>query len=60
MRNLFRNIWEAPGSTIAGAIAASIGVITASGAEVPGWVVIGLSAVSAFLAVFSGNAGGAE
>lgn len=54
MKNLFRNIWEAPASTIAGGLVAAIGVSVASDIELPKMVILALSATSAFLAVFDG------
>lgn len=54
MKNLFRNIWDAKAATMAGALVASIGVITAADLEVSKGIIVGLSALSALLAVFSG------
>jgi len=54
MKNLFRNIWDAPSSTVAGALVASIGVITASDISVDKGVIVALAAASAFLAIFGG------
>lgn len=54
MKNLFKNIWQAPASTIAGGMVAAIAVITATDIEVPKYVILALSSVSAFLAVFDG------
>ena len=54
MKNLFKNIWTAPSSTVAGALVASIGVITASDLTVDKSVIVALAAVSAFLAIFGG------
>jgi hypothetical protein len=54
MKNLFKNIWQAPASTIAGGLVAAIGVAAASDA---GWskeTIVTLSTISAFLAVFAG------
>lgn len=59
MKNLLKNIWDAPSSTIAGGLVAFIGVITATDIEVSKGLIVTLSAVSAFLAVFGGpNKGG--
>ncbi len=55
MKNLIKNIWNAPASTIAGALVASIGVIVVTDLNVPTWAIIALTATSAFLAVFSGS-----
>lgn len=54
MKNLLKNIWMAPSSTVAGALVASIGVITASDLTVDKSVIVALAAVSAFLAIFGG------
>lgn len=54
MKNLFKNIWAAPAATMAAALVAAIGVITAADIEVSKGVIVGLSAVSALLATFSG------
>lgn len=54
MKNLFKNIWDAPASTIAGGLVAAIGVAVAADVELPKVAVVSLSAVSAFLAVFDG------
>ena len=55
MKNLFKNIWNAPASTIAAGICASIAVITANGKSLPEWGMITLLAVAAFLSLFSGK-----
>lgn len=54
MKNLFRNIWEAPGSTISGGIIAAIGALLATDADVPKNLMITLICISAFLSIFSG------
>lgn len=54
MKNLLANIWDAPAATMAGAFVAAIGVITAADIEVSKGIIVGLSALSALLAVFSG------
>jgi len=54
MKALIKNIWEAPGATMAGALVAAIGVLTVAEIEVDPWVIVGLAAASAALAVFSG------
>lgn len=54
MKNLFKNIWQAPASTVAAALVAAIGVATAADIELSKELIVGLSALSAFLAVFSG------
>lgn len=59
MKNLIKNIWQAPSSTIAGGLVAAIGIAIASDIEMPKSLIVALSAVSAFLAVFDGpNKGG--
>lgn len=54
MKNLFTNIWKAPASTIAAGLVAAIGVIIAADLDVDNTVIIGLSALGAFLGLFSG------
>ena len=54
MKNLLKNIWDAPAATFASGLSASIGVIIVADIEVSPWVIISLSATSAFLALFSG------
>lgn len=54
MKNLIKNLWAAPASTIVAALVAGIGVITASDLEVSKSVIASLSAVAAVLAAFSG------
>jgi hypothetical protein len=54
MKNLFKNIWDAPASTIAGGVVAGIGIVTVSDIELNPYFILCLSAVAAFLAVFDG------
>lgn len=54
MKNLLRNIWDAPGATIAGGIIAALGVLTVTDVELPEGVTLSLMALAAFLGVFSG------
>jgi hypothetical protein len=54
MKNLLKNIWEAPSSTISVALTASIGVIIAADIQAPPWVFVSLAASSAFLGIFGG------
>lgn len=54
MKNLAKNIWEAPAATSAAALVAAIGVITAADIEASKWLIVVLSSASALLATFSG------
>ena len=54
MKNLLKNIWEAPASTLAGGIIGALGVVTVADVEMPAWAKVGLMALAAFLAVFDG------
>lgn len=54
MKALLKNILDAPGATMAGAIIAALGVFTASDLEMPKVVLVSLMALSAGLAIFSG------
>lgn len=54
MKNLLRNIWEAPASTSAAAIMAGLGVYTVSDLSMPQWLLVTLMAISSALALFAG------
>lgn len=54
MKNLIKNIWQAPAATIAGGITASIGVVIAADIELSKVAMITMLSLSAFLSVFSG------
>lgn len=54
MKNLFKNIWEAPASSAASAITAALGVFIASDIGIPKWLLVVMAGVSASLALFSG------
>jgi hypothetical protein len=54
MKNLIKNIWEAPSSTISVALTAAIGVIIAGDIDAPPWVFVALAASAAFLGIFGG------
>lgn len=54
MKALFKNIFDAPAATAAGAIVAALAVITGSDVDLPKEVMVGLMALSALLATFSG------
>lgn len=54
MKNLLRNVWDAPASTLASAIIGGLGAIIASDFEMPKWILLSMVAISAFLAAFDG------
>ena len=54
MKALLKNIIDAPAATMAAALVAGLAVITGSDIEIPKEVVVGLMALSAILAGFSG------
>lgn len=54
MKELFRNIIDAPAATMAGAITAALAVVIGADLGLPTAVVVGLMSVSAFLSIFSG------
>ena len=55
MKNLFKNLWEAPSSTLAAGIIAALGIITTqTEMDLPGWAILTASALAAFLAAFDG------
>jgi len=58
MKNLLKNLWEAPASTLAAGIIASLGIVTTqTELDLPGWVILAASALAAFLAAFDGPNG---
>lgn len=54
MKNLLKNIWEAPGASIAGALNAALAVVIASDLGIPIWALVSMSASAAFLGFLSG------
>jgi hypothetical protein len=56
MKNLLANIWNAPASTSAGALMASLTYILAADVDMPKWALVSIGATAAALAVFSGSA----
>jgi hypothetical protein len=54
MKNLFKNIWDAPAATAGSAFVAALGVIIVADIAAPKWLTLGLAAASAFLSLFSG------
>jgi hypothetical protein len=55
MKNLLKNIWNAPASTSAGALMAALTYVLAADVEMPKWALVSIGATSAALAVFSGS-----
>lgn len=54
MKNLLKNLWEAPAATMAGAINAAIAVVIAAELNVPDAWLIGIAAAGAFFGFISG------
>ena len=54
MKNLIKNIWDAPAATAASAIVSALGVIIVTDVTMPKWLLLALAAASALLAAFSG------
>jgi phosphate/sulfate permease len=54
MKNLFKNIWEAPASTAAAAITAALGVFIFADIGMPKESLTVLAALSAGLSLFAG------
>lgn len=54
MKNLFKNIWEAPAATISAALVATLTYAIAADIEWNKWILISLGGTSAFLSTFSG------
>lgn len=54
MKSLLKNIWDAPATTMAGALVAGLTYVQIAEVDLAPWVSVAIGATAALLAVFSG------
>ena len=54
MKSLLKNIWDAPATTMAGALVAGLTYVQIEEVDLAPWVSVAIGATAALLAVFSG------
>ena len=54
MKNLFKNLWQAPAATAASALVSGLGVVIATDTVLPKWALLSAAVAAAILSAFSG------